>query len=224
MCSSDLQLPLREDAWATALSRDDAVWNDLDYRATDAGMAAQCADGRLDGQTCFSWRTDRARTLGDVDGVVVRPDAGTSATLQVALHDADGRFVGDCAVATHLTMAALQAVGLVPLGLGYAGPSWEWPTHDVPLVLLDGRFVSPQATPGPKWHRYDTFVYVALPVLDPRAASLGWEPDGWSRGGAVAGGRMTYGALDAWVAGGVPLDRVADWLEDGRTGAWPEVP
>jgi hypothetical protein len=151
-------------------------------------------------------------------------DKGTSAALQVRVRDEGGSFVGDCGMATSVAVTALQSVGLVPLAMGYAGPSWAYPTHDFPLVLDGDRFVAPQATPSAKWAADDTFVYVTVPALDPVLGTpLGWEPDGWTRGGSVAGGTMTYGALDRWVSDGVPLSTVLGWTEDARSGDWPVV-
>jgi hypothetical protein len=219
-------LPVADTAWETASARDEAIWGDLDYRASDAGMAALCDAHAIDATECFRWGRDRAagRTLGEVDGVAVALDKGTSAALQVRLHDEHGHFVGDCGTATALAMTAFQAVGLVPLGVGYAGPSWAYPTHDFPLVLDGDRFVAPQATPGAKWAGSDTFVYATVPMLDPALGTpLGWEPNGWTRGGSVAGGTITYGALDRWVSDGIPLSTVLGWTEDARGGDWPAV-
>ena len=120
-------------------------------------------------------------------------------------------------------MAAYQAVGLAPLGVGYAGPSWTSPTHNFPLWSEGDRLRSPQGMPSHRWDGDTTWAYAVLPVVDPYAGvALGWEPDGWARGGSVAGGALGYGELGTWIGEGVELADVAAWIEDGATGAWPE--
>jgi hypothetical protein len=219
-------LPLGETAWETASQRDDAIWGDLRYRASESGMKALCAGKALKSNTCAQWRheQDEGFNLGVVDGKTVTSDMGVSASFQIGVHHEHRTFIGDCGTATALATAAYQAVGLVPLSLGYAGPTFEWPTHNFPLFLDGERFFSPQATPSEKWHRYDTFAYATIPVLDPvLGAALGSEPGGYARGGAVAGGRLTYGALGMEVDGGVPLATVTEWVLDAREGDWPEL-
>ena len=218
-------LSFAADAQVTADRRDEAIWDEMDYRAADAGMAALCKDKLLSSATCFSWKQDRnaGRTLGVVDGRPVPMHLGTSVERQLERLAEEGSTVGDCATATTLALAAYQAVGLAPLGVGYAGPSWTYPTHNFPLWSEGDRLRSPQGMPSHRWDGDTTWAYAVLPVVDPYAGvALGWEPDGWARGGSVAGGALGYGELGTWIGEGVELADVAAWIEDGATGAWPE--
>lgn len=218
-------LPFDPDPQVAADARDVAIWEDMTYRAADAGMAALCKDKRLPSATCFSWKQDHnaGRTLGPVDGRPIPMHLGTSVELQLDRLAEDGSTVGDCSTATTLALAAYQAIGLAPLGVGYAGPSWYWPTHNFPLWSAGDRLRSPQGMPDHRWDADTTWAYAVLPVVDPYAGvALGWEPDGWARGGSVAGGALSYGELGRWVDEGVELADVAAWIEDGATGGWPE--
>ena len=218
--------PLEASPRATAAARDAAIWDQLTYRASDAGMEAVCSARSVRSNECASWKLDRdhARDLGQVDGVRIPQDGGVSATHQLRILDRDDAFVGDCATATTLALASFQSVGLPGLAVGYAGDSWTTPTHDMPLVLVGDRFLTVQAVPAARWASAPTWVYVHVPPLEgSAAASLGNEPAGWSRGPAVPGGRTTYGALSPWLDAGVPLDTVMTWARAGRHGAWGEI-
>ncbi len=218
--------PLADTPLATAEARDAAVWEQLTYRASDAGMEAVCAARTVRSNECADWKLDRAHRadLGIVDGVRIPQDGGVSVTHQLRVLDRDDSFVGDCATATTLAIASFQAVGLPGLAVGYAGDTWATPTHDMPLVLVGERFLPVQAAPSARWEAAPAWVYVHAPALEGSgAASLGNELGGWSRGPAVAGGRTTYGALSPWLDAGVPLDTVMTWARAGRRGDWGEI-
>lgn len=217
-------LPLHPTLRATAEARDAAVWDDLTYRAADAGMEALCDQKALPLRTCAAWASDRrhGRTLGPVAGRPVPMHKGASATLQVERWDDEGDFVGDCAIATTVGMAGWQAVGIAPLALGYAGPSWDWPTHNLPLWLDGDTFEAPQLPPSSRWDAHDTFAYVVVPALDARNGfTLGWDPAGWAHGGSVVGSPMSYAELGAIHREGVELSEAFGWVEDGFRGGWP---
>ncbi|MSP54122.1 MAG: hypothetical protein EXR69_00715 [Myxococcales bacterium] len=219
------ELPLGPDEIATADARDSRVWADLAYRADDAGMEALCDQKRLDRSTCFAWERDRAegRSLGAVDGVPVPLHKGTSASFQADRWLADGSFSGDCASATSVMIAALQAVGLSPLALGWAGETWFDPTHNLPLVWDGERFRATQAGPSGKWNGQAAFVYAPLPALNAHGLMLGWAGFG-AAGPAVAGGQTTYGELNDWLDAGVTADTVLHWLAAAHEGGWPQIP
>ena len=216
-------LPMGEDVLSTAELRDTALWDDLRYRATPAAMDAVCEDGRVRSNMCAGWARDVAqgKDLGWVDGVRVGLDQGVSASHQLRVRERERELVGDCATATTVSIAAMQAVGVPALPVGYEGDDWSTPTHVQPAVLLGERFLSPQDYPSAKWSSAPAWVYVAVPALDPSmAAALGEEPGGGARGPAVAAGRTTYGALSMWGEAGVPLDTVMGWVRDGMNGEW----
>ena len=218
--------PLGDGVEETVSLLDTAVWDELRYRASDDGMAALCDARSLRHNLCSAWASEQARgfDLGRVSGTRIRVDQGVSAAHQVRVREAEGEFVGDCATATTLTVTAAQALGIAAVPLGYAGPSWAWPTHDLPLVLVGDRFWSPQRTPSSRWDADTTWVYLHVPALSAtHGATLGTEPSGFARGPSVPAARMTYGALRRLVADGVPLDAVVGWAASGRGGAWPSL-
>jgi hypothetical protein len=215
--------PRGEDARATAEAVDDAHWERMRYRASDAAMEAVCSDRTLRFNDCGAWETDRdhGRDLGWIDGVRVPMDGAVSATQQRDVLERDGATMGDCATATTLALATLQALGIPGLALGYAGDSFATPTHDMPLVYEDGRFFPLQPVPSARWAADPAWVYAHVPIVSALGgATLGWEPGGWARGPGVPGGRTTYGALSPWLEAGVPLSGVLDWVEDGAAGRW----
>jgi hypothetical protein len=121
-------------------------------------------------------------------------------------------------------MAAYQAVGLIPLAMGYAGPDWNWPTHNQPILLENGVFMSPQVGPSPNFAREQTYVYAVIPTINPYSGlALGWEPQGWARGGSVAGGWMSYGTLNRWWEEGISPETVMVWLSTQASGGWPVI-
>lgn len=217
-------LPLRPGLAATADARDAALWDDLRYRTADAGMVALCDQHQLPLATCAAWENERGRSYGPVAGRPVPPHKAASATLQLTLWEEDGYFVGDCSIATTLGYAAFQAVGIAPLGVGYAGPTWDWPTHNLPFYLVGDTFRAPQLPPSARWDRDDTWAYVVLPPLDPATGfALGWDPSGWAHGGGVAGAPMTYGEVGAVHREGIPLEEALRLVQDGWEGRWPEL-
>ncbi len=219
-------LPLGEDVLSTAEVRDTALWDELRYRATPDAMDAVCEDGRVRSNMCAGWARDVAdgKDLGWVDGVRVGLDQGVSASHQLRVRAKEHTLVGDCATATTVSIAAMQAVGVPAIPVGYEGDDWTTPTHVQPAVLIGERFVSPQDYPSAKWSSAFAWVYVAVPALDPSmAGALGEEPGGGARGPAVAAGRTTYGALSMWAEPGVPLATVMGWVRDGMRGEWGEL-
>jgi hypothetical protein len=219
-------LPIWPTAVDTAVRRDDVVWAKLRYRASHDGMLALCASGEVRKNECKDWGEEQARgfVLGEIDGVRIATDQGVSASLQVGLHERHAQFWGDCSTAVALSTAAYQAVGLVPLGLGYAGASWDFPTHDFPLFLDGDRFVSPQGTPHDGWAGAETYAYAVVPALDPvLGAGIGKSRTGWAQGAAVVGGHLTYGELGRRVRQGIPLDEVIGWVLAAREGRWVEL-
>jgi hypothetical protein len=175
---------------------------------------------------CAGWAQDRShgKDLGEVDGVRIPLDGGVSASHQFRVRARENDLVGDCATATTVSLAALQAVGIPGIAVGYAGADWSWPTHVQPAFLVGERFYSPQAYPGARWAEGSAWTYLLLPVLDSSfGAALGQEPGGAARGPGVAGGRMDYGALSAWGEGGIPLAQVMSLLQEAQDGGWPEL-
>jgi len=218
------ELPLGDDPVSTAEARDARTWADMAYRADDEGMRALCDQERLDRRDCFLWEHDvkAGASLGTVDGAPVPLAAGTSATLQTDRWVEEGSFVGDCSTATTVMIAALQAVGLAPIALGWAGETWYDPTHNLPLVW-DGRvYRATQAGPSAKWAGRTTFVYGAIPFFNSAALGIGWGGYG-ATGSAVPGAVTTYGELNTLLDDGVAADTVLRWMADGREGAWPEI-
>jgi hypothetical protein len=220
-------MPLDPDPFTTAGLRDDAIWARLRYRASAEAMEAVCEAGLVSHNRCAAEASERAHRadLGVVDGVRVPLDGGVSATHQLGVLEREGEFVGDCATATTVALTAFASVGLPGVALGYAGPSFDFPTHDLPLVLIGDRFTSPQSTPSQRWAADTTWVYAHPPVLSGvHGGTLATEPAGaFARGGGVAGGRTTYGALGAWLDAGVPLSTVVGWAREGARGEWPTV-
>jgi hypothetical protein len=219
-------LPIWPTAWDTAVRRDDVIWAKMRYRASADGMRALCASGEARKDDCKAWGEEQARgfDLGEIDGTRIPTDLGTSASLQVDLEARFAQFWGDCSTAVAIALAAYQSVGLVPLGLGYAGPSWDYPTHDFPLFLDGDRFVSPQGMPHAGWADARTYAYAVIPALDPvLGAGMGKSRAGWAQGASVVGGEITYGQVAAWVQQGVALDDVAGWVLAAREGRWIEL-
>lgn len=203
---------------------DAAIWDELRYRTSDAGMEALCDQKALPLATCAAWETERGRSYGPVAGRPVPPHKAASATLQVDLWKEDGHFVGDCSIATTLGYAAYQALGIAPLGVGYAGPSWDWPTHNLPFYLAGDTFRAPQLPPSAKWDADDTWAYVVVPPLDPATGfALGWDPSGWAHGGSVAGAPMSYADVGRLHRDGIPLAEALRLVQDGWEGDWPEL-
>ena len=120
-------------------------------------------------------------------------------------------------------ITALQAVGLSPLALGWAGETWFDPTHNLPLVWDGQRFRATQAGPSGKWNGHAAFVYAPLPPLNGHGLMLGWAGFG-AAGPAVAGAQTTYGELNDWLEDGIAQDTVLRWLADSHDGAWPQIP
>jgi hypothetical protein len=219
-------LPLAKTVPATADARDTAIWDDLRYRATPAAMDAVCGSGRVRSNMCAGWARDAAQgaDLGQVDGARITLDGGVSASHQLRVRADEHDLIGDCATATTVAIAAMQAVGVPAIAVGYVGPNWEWPTHVQPAVLHGERFVSPQTYPSAKWSAGRAWAYALVPVLDPSTgAALGGEPGGGARGPGVVGGATTYGALSAWGEAGIPLSTVYGWVRDGMEGGWGEL-
>lgn len=219
-------LPLHPELELTALDRDDQVWEEMTYRAKDAGMAALCDARALDASTCFAWETDRkaGQAMGPVDGRPIPLHEATSVALQVERWREEGDLIGDCTTATTVAMAALQAVGIAPLAVGYAGPDWYWPTHNQPLFFDGTRFVPTQGMPGRSWDAERTWVYAVVPpVAGAAALPLGLERSGWARGGSVPGGNMPYGTMGAALEEGVTPGEVAAWIASPYARAWPEL-
>ncbi len=218
------ELPLGDDPSATADARDSRVWGEMDYRADDAGMQALCDQERLDRRTCFKWEHDRkeGRSLGSVDGVPVPLYLGTSASFQTDRWVDEGTFVGDCSTATSVMITALQAVGLSPLALGWAGETWYEPTHNLPLVWDGRRFSPTQAGPSGKWNGHLTFLYAAVPFFNSGSLAVGWGGFG-ATGSAVPGAVTTYGDLNTLLDDGIAPETVLRWMTDARTGGWPGI-
>ena len=160
--------------------------------------------------------------LGQVGEHTVHLWEGVSATWQVGVFRRYGTYVGDCATATGLTIATLQALGIPAIGMGWSGEDLTTPTHDVPLWYDGATFRATQRGPGPSWARSSAFVYVTLPAVHPvNAWTLAREPGAWSRGGAVAGGWTTYGRLTQVLRDGLPGRVVGSWVDTQANGGWP---
>ncbi|MFZ5482264.1 MAG: hypothetical protein ACOZNI_36220 [Myxococcota bacterium] len=218
-------LPIWPSAWDTAVRRDDVVWAKMRYRASAEAMRTLCAAGEVRENECRDWEKEQASGfhLGEIDGVRIATDLGVSASLQVDLEATRAQFYGDCATAVAIATAAYQAVGLVPMAVGYAGASFDWPTHDFPLYLEGDRFVSPQGGPHPDFRAAETYAYVVVPALDPvLGTQLATARTGWAHGAAIAGGHLTYGEVERWVAEGIPLETVFGWVVAAYEGRWTE--
>lgn len=218
------ELPLGEDAMSTADARDTRVWGDMAYRADDAGMQALCDQERIDRRACFQWEHDKqeGRSLGAVDGVPVPLYLGTSASFQTDRWVDEGTFVGDCSTATSVMITALQAVGLSPLALGWAGETWYDPTHNLPLVWDGQRYMPTQAGPSARWNGQRTFLYAAIPFFNSGALGVGWGGFG-ATGAAVPGAVSTYGELNTILEDGIAPATVLRWMADSREGVWPQI-
>ncbi|MBM4369674.1 MAG: hypothetical protein FJ102_25920, partial [Deltaproteobacteria bacterium] len=218
-------LPRRVEAANTAAAVDGYVWSKLRYRANADLMEALCRAEQLDEDTCKGWKADRRQgaSLGVVDGVTVPPWEGVSASYQLDVLAREGQFVGDCATATTLAINGLQALGIPAVAMGWAGDGLASPTHDVPLWLDGDRFRATQRfmALGRDWTGERAFVYVTLPGVHPVAFSMGREPHGWSRGGAVAGGWTSYTEVDRILREGLPTSVVGDWIDVQAAGGWP---
>lgn len=216
--------PLHEEAGTTATAIDRQTWARLRYRARDDLMAALCRAEALGEDVCEGWVRDRkaGTDLGKLGERAVRLEEGVSATWQLDVLGREGVFVGDCATATALAIATMQAVGLPAIGMGWAGMDDTTPTHDVPLWYDGARFLGTQRGPAPAWARDTAFVYVTVPVVHPGSGfALAKEPGGWSRGGAVAGGWARYGDVAAALQNGVPGTAVDRWIDMQAAGGWP---
>ncbi len=209
---------------AAADKLDAAIWSRLRYRTNDALMSALCRGSSLPRSTCDEWRTEQgpAAILTTVDGVAVPRSEGVSASLQLRLLAERGGYVGDCAVATSLAIWQLQALGIPAIGMGWAGTDPGTPTHDVPLWLDGDTFRATQSGPGRDWAGESAFVYVTLPGVHPlNAFPLAREPNGWSRGGSVAGGWTQFAEVRRILATGLPAGVVGEWIRVQANGGWP---
>lgn len=216
--------PLFPTARATADALDAAVWKQLRYRTNDTLMASLCRRNEVDGETCRQWRAEvgPAAVLTTVDGVAIPRSEGVSVPLQLALRAERGGYVGDCAVATSLAIWQLQALGIPAIGMGWAGTDPSTPTHDVPLWLDGEVFRATQRGPGREWAAESAFVYVTLPGVHPQNAyPLAREPNGWSRGGSVAGGWTRFAEVRRILAEGLPAAVVQQWIDVQAHGGWP---
>ncbi len=218
-------LPKRAEATNTASAVDGFIWSKLRYRANADLMEALCRAEQLDDDTCKSWKLDRRKsaTLGVVDGVTMPLWEGVSASYQLDVLAREGQFIGDCATATTLAINGMQALGIPAVAMGWAGDGLASPTHDVPLWLDGDRFRATQRfmALGREWTGERAFVYVTLPGVHPVAFSMGREPHGWSRGGAVAGGWTSYAEVDLILREGLPTSVVGDWIDVQAAGGWP---
>lgn len=217
-------VPVRASAAETAAAIDAGAWARLRYRARDDLMRELCRTGELTGDECDGWRADRkaGADLGEIGGVRVAIEEGVSTTLQLDVLAREGAFVGDCATATTIAIHTMQAFGLPALAMGWAGGGDWSPTHDVPLWYDGARFRGTQRGPGPRWAKDAAFVYVLLPGVHPVAAfSLGREPDGWSRGGAVAGGMAPFADVSRILREGLRGEVVGAWIDAQAAGGWP---
>jgi hypothetical protein len=216
--------PVAPTAAETARAVDAAINGGLRYRAHDTLMAELCRTGARTDTECKGWEADLlAKTnLGQVGEHTVHLWEGVSATWQVGVFRRYGTYVGDCATATGLTIATLQALGIPAIGMGWSGEDLTTPTHDVPLWYDGATFRATQRGPGPSWARSSAFVYVTLPAVHPvNAWTLAREPGAWSRGGAVAGGWTTYGRLTQVLRDGLPGRVVGSWVDTQANGGWP---
>ncbi len=208
----------------TARSVDHAINARLRYRTHGPLMESLCRQGALAPDVCEGWRLDTraGADLGQLGGVSVPLWEAVSASRQAEVFLREGAYVGDCATATALTIASLQAVGIPAIGMGWSGQDYSDPTHDVPLWYDGSRFRGTQRGPGKAWATKRAFVYVTLPGVHPvNAFTLGREPGGWSRGGAVAGGWTTYREVERALREGMPAEVVGTWVDTQAAGGWP---
>lgn len=218
------RVPLQPTAAGTADSLERELWRHLAYRTNDDLMRTLCANGGLETETCQAWRAESVHgvTLGTVDGVKIAPSDGVSAGFQLDLMHSRGSFVGDCAVETSLAIWELQALGIPAIGMGWAGSDTATPTHDVPLWLDGDTFRATQAGPSRDWAAEAAYVYVTLPGVHPvNAFTIGREPNGWSRGGAIAGGWTKFAEVRRILSGGLPASIVGGWVDVEGAGGWP---
>lgn len=218
------QAELAPTAAVTADRLDRALWRGLSYRTNDTLMATLCRLGELASEVCRDWRAEvgPAAVLTTVDGVAIPRSEGVSVSLQLALRAERGAYVGDCAVATSLAIWQLQALGIPAIGMGWAGTDPATPTHDVPLWLDGEVFRATQNGPGREWAAESAFVYVTLPGVHPQNAfMLAREPNGWSRGGSVAGGWTRFSEVRRILADGLPVSVVRRWVDVQAAGGWP---
>ncbi len=211
---------------AVARAVDDTVNARLRYRAHDALMDSLCRRGVRTEEECQGWLADRkaSRTLGTLGDTPVHLWEGVSASWQVDVFAREGAYVGDCATATQLAIATMQALGIPAVGMGWSGADLDTPTHDVPLWYDGTTFRATQRGPGPAWTRSSAFVYVTLPAIHPVNAWTGaHEPGAWTRGGAVAGGWTTYGSLTGVLRDGLPGATVGRWIDTQAAGGWPGI-
>ncbi|MES2641906.1 MAG: hypothetical protein V4850_20620 [Myxococcota bacterium] len=216
--------PLAPSAVETARNIDRTINTTLRYRAHDALMDTLCRNGTRSDEECEGWRADRRTNanLGTLGGAPVPLWEGASATWQLGVFARQGTYVGDCATATVLTIGTLQALGIPAIGMGWSGADFNTPTHDVPLWYDGATFRATQGGPGPAWNSAPAFVYVTLPAVHPvNAWTIGREPGGWSRGGSVAGGWITYGTLTQLLRDGLPGARLGGWIDVQAAGGWP---
>jgi hypothetical protein len=216
--------PLSASLSGTAHAVDAAINGRLRYRTHDALMETLCRTRRMGKDVCAGWRADArsGRTLGVLGDTPVAQYEGVSASWQVGVLAREGAWVGDCATATALTIATLQALGIPAIGVGWSGEDFATPTHDIPLWYDGERFRGTQVGPAAKWANARAFVYVTLPGVHPiNTFTLGREPGGWSRGGAVAGGWTTFGDLARTLREGLPAEVVGGWVDVEAAGGWP---
>ena len=216
--------PMHPSAALTADFVDAQLWKSLAYRTNDDLMRTLCSAGEIEKATCKAWNTERMKgvDLGVVDGEHVLPSEGVSASLQLKLREERGQFIGDCAMETSLAIWTLQSVGIPAIGMGWAGTDLATPTHDVPLWLDGDTFRATQAGPGRDWAAESAFVYVTIPGVHPvNAFSLAREPNGWSRGGAVAGGWTKFAEVRSILSRGLPASVVGGWVDTQALGGWP---
>lgn len=218
------RVPLGPDVGRTADAIDTWTWNKLRYRASPEAMAAFCKAQSITNRDCQGWKADRRANvdLGMLGSTRVEMHLGTSASWQLGVLQRGGEFIGDCATATAIAMAAFQAVGIAPLAVGYAAEGLANPTHDLPLWLDGDRFVPTQSAPARKWDGAMAYVYVTVPAVDAgRSFGMGQELGLWARGGTVIGAPMAYGDLAAWLRDGISADAVLGWVDRAGLGDWP---
>ncbi|MFN7144482.1 MAG: hypothetical protein ACK4YP_11940, partial [Myxococcota bacterium] len=216
--------PLSEGAHTTARAVDDTINAQLRYRAHDELMEALCRAGTRTKEECAAWAGERRAnvTFGTLGDTPLHLWDTTSVDRQIDVRAKEGAYVGDCATATILAIATYQALGLPAVGMGWSGESFATPTHDVPLWYDGATFRATQRGPGPAWHGANAFVYVTLPAVHPvNAWTIGKEPGGWARGGAVVGGWATYGDLTFLLRDGLPGATVGRWIDVQAAGGWP---
>lgn len=216
--------PVTEDRAETARTVDVLVNSRLRYRAHDALMRTLCEKEALSDAVCAGWSLDAKAgfDLGELAGARVPMWEGTSASWQQAVRAREGAYVGDCATATALSIATYQAIGLPALGIGWSGDDLGTPTHDVPIWYDGERFYGAQGWPGRQWAKERAFVYLNLPAVHPVSAWVtGREPNGWSRGGSVAGGWTSYAEVTRLLRDGMPGVAVGRLVDVQAVGGWP---